>query len=33
MISGYPTEQDPPTKRKLFFKSKKKGDGGFIEGW
>ncbi|PNX98606.1 hypothetical protein L195_g021856 [Trifolium pratense] len=30
---GYPsTDQDPPTKRKLFFKSKKKGDRGFIEG-
>ncbi|KEH23593.1 cysteine-rich TM module stress tolerance protein [Medicago truncatula] len=32
MISGYPTDQDPPTKRKLFISTKKKGDRGFIEG-
>ncbi|CAK8543095.1 unnamed protein product [Lathyrus sativus] len=29
---GYPTDQDPPTKRKMFFSSKKKGERGFIEG-
>ncbi|KAL1312513.1 hypothetical protein HN51_039121 [Arachis hypogaea] len=29
---GYPTDQDPPTKKGFMSRTKKKGERGFIEG-